>query len=87
MKDPEVKKTLERIKSGNSPHKKDWTIFSNDWRWNWERLPIKSDVNYYQEWTVETPWLSTRWPKRIVVWKWWEMYYTDNHYKTFIRIK
>ena len=86
INDSEVKKTLERINNWKSPHKKDWTIFLNDWRWLWEKLPNKPNW-YYTEWTVDTPWISTRWARRIVIWKWWERYYTEDHYSTFIKIK
>jgi ribonuclease T1 len=78
---------LERIRKWEGKYSKDWTIFANDWRQNGERLPLKDDGDYYQEWTVDTPWLDSRWARRIVTWKWGEYYYSDNHYLNFIKIK
>ena len=86
LEDVEVKKTLDRINAWTWKYSQDWTIFANDGRWGWERLPIKWD-NYYTEWTVDTPWLDHRWLKRIIVWNDGEKYYTDDHYSTFLRIK
>jgi len=81
LKDSEVNKTLERIKKWEGKYSKDWTIFNN----NESLLPIKEGW-YYKEWTVDTPWISTRWSKRIVVWNNGEKYYTNDHYSTFIKI-
>jgi guanyl-specific ribonuclease Sa len=86
LNDDEVKKTLERITNWRWKYSQDWTTFYNDWRQNWERLPIMTDTSYYKEWTVDTSWISGRWPRRIVIWKNWEKFFTDDHYMNFIRI-
>ena len=79
-----IQETLERIKQ-----------WKNKYQWHdWE--PYKNSTNilpeqnnwYYKEYTVETPWIEWRkgW-ERIVVGEWWEIYYTNDHYKNFTRIK
>nr|WP_115573625.1 ribonuclease domain-containing protein [Xanthomonas campestris] len=75
--------TLNRIKSGGSfPHKNDGSTFKN----LGGDLPKKPD-GYYTEYVHPTPGVSGPGPQRIVVGKGGEMYYTSDHYKTFIPIK
>ena len=85
MNNDEVKKTLERIRKWEWKYTQDWNIFENSWKWWWEKLQNKPEW-YYTEWTIDTPWLNYRWAKRIVLWKGWEKYYTEDHYHTFIKI-
>ncbi|CUR66652.1 hemagglutinin repeat-containing protein [Achromobacter xylosoxidans] len=74
--------TLDRIKSGGKfPHKNDGSIFRN----NGLDLPQKP-AGYYTEYVHPTPGISGPGPQRIVVGKGGEMYYTADHYKTFIPI-
>ena len=81
---PEARETLRLIDAGGPfPYKRDGIVFQNRER----RLPLE-DRGYYREYTVETPGLSHRGPRRIVtggrppaVY-----YYTADHYKTFRRI-
>lgn len=64
-------------------------VYRNEERLWYERLPIHDeDINYYTEWTVQTPeyinlWV---WPERIVTGKWWEIWYTWDHYKNFTNL-
>ena len=60
---------------------KDGSVFGN-----FEgRLPAKSR-GYYREYTVATPGLSHRGARRIVAGRQTEMYYTRDHYETFVRL-
>ncbi len=77
----EVNKTLDHIKSGSSIYKRDNIIFKN-------REGILPKNGKYREWTVDTPGATNRGARRIIVdettgYK----YYTDDHYKSFIRIE
>lgn len=74
--------TLDRIKSGGSfPHRNDGSIFQN----RAGDLPRKP-AGYYTEYVHPTPGVSGPGPQRIVVGKGGEMFYTADHYKTFIPI-
>lgn len=87
--DPELEKAIKideafnRIKNGGPyPYTQDATIFRN----REGNLPDKP-YGYYHEYTVEDPSAPNRGTRRIVVGDNGEMYYTDNHYQTFIQIK
>ncbi|WP_111205026.1 ribonuclease domain-containing protein [Stenotrophomonas maltophilia] len=74
--------TLDRIKSGGSyPHRNDGSIFQN----RAGDLPVKP-AGYYTEYVHPTPGVTGPGAQRIVVGKGGEMYYTADHYKTFIPI-
>lgn len=81
----ELYNTLELIRqNGPFPYSRDGITFENRER----RLPIKSR-GYYREYTVKTPGLSHRGPRRVVtggnppeVY-----YYTEDHYRSFTRIQ
>ncbi|WP_167659693.1 MULTISPECIES: ribonuclease domain-containing protein [unclassified Pseudomonas] len=74
---------MDRIKSGGSfPHRNDGSIFQN----RASDLPQKP-AGYYTEYVHPTPGIAGSGPQRIVVGKGGEMYYTADHYKTFIPIK
>lgn len=86
----EAQKTLALIKSGGPfPYAKDGTVFGN-----YERALPKQKRGYYTEYTVATPGLKNRGPKRIVAGKGatgdpatsGEYWYTADHYKSFRRI-
>lgn len=80
----ELQKTLQRIRSnGPFPYERDGITFHNRER----LLPIKTS-GYYREYTVDTPGLSHRGPRRVVtggnppeVY-----YYTEDHYNSFRKI-
>ncbi len=81
----ELQKTLARIRSnGPFPYSRDGITFENR-----ERLLPAKPRGYYREYTVDTPGLSHRGPRRVVtggnppeV-----FYYTQDHYRSFVRIQ
>lgn len=80
---PEARETLELIKShGVLPYKQDGRTFHN----REGRLP-KRARGYYREYTVKTPGARDRGARRIVAGKRGELYYTDDHYRSFRRIR
>jgi ribonuclease T1 len=79
---PEARQALERIKAGgpfSSPN--DDRTFNN----REARLP-KHARGYYREYTVRTPGMRDRGARRIVAGRGGELYYTEDHYRTFKRI-
>ena len=79
----DLQPTLSRIASGGKfPHKNDGGVFQN-----LEGLLPKQKLGYYQEFVVPTPGVNHAGLQRIVVGKNGEMWYTPDHYKTFIQIK
>ena len=83
LDDTEVQKTLTRIEKDAPGYNKDGAIFMNRER----LLPVQKDKNYYSEWTVKTSGESDRGARRIVEGKWGELYFTDDHYTSFTRIR
>lgn len=80
---PEARETLERIgRGGPFPYRQDGTTFHNR-----ERLLPPGSRGYYREYTVPTPGRSDRGARRIVVGTGGERYYTDDHYRSFKRIR
>lgn len=78
-------KTLERIRNqGPFPYERDGIVFENRER----LLPIKPR-GYYREYTVDTPGLSHRGPRRVVTGGNPPVvfYYTEDHYRSFIVIE
>jgi ribonuclease T1 len=79
---PEAHQTLEQIKAGGLfSSRNDGRTFNN----REARLP-KHERGYYREYTVPSPELRDRGPRRIVAGRGGELYYTDDHYRTFKRI-
>ena len=80
---PEARATLQLIDSGGPfPYARDGIVFGN-----YEgRLPSRPR-GYYHEYTVPTPGQRHRGARRIIVGKPAERYYTDDHYRTFRRIR
>ncbi|HEX4853662.1 ribonuclease domain-containing protein [Arenimonas sp.] len=81
---PEALETLALIaRDGPYPHRQDGSVFNNFER----RLPARPR-GYYREFTVRTPGLSHRGPRRIVTGGQppAEYWYTDDHYESFRRI-
>jgi ribonuclease T1 len=83
----EALQTLALIRSGGPfPNEKDGVVFGN----REKQLP-KQARGYYTEYTVKTPGAKNRGARRLVVGgapqtsK--EIYYTDDHYQTFKRVK
>lgn len=78
----EARATLALVRrNGPFPYERDGVAFGNFER----RLPVR-ERGYYREYTVPTPGLSHRGARRIVVGRSGELYYTDDHYRTFRRI-
>jgi ribonuclease T1 len=79
----EAQKTVERIRAGGPfPYERDGAVFLN-----FERLLPRQDRGYYREYTVATPGLKHRGARRIVAGRGGELYYTDDHYRSFRRIR
>lgn len=84
---PEARDTLALIKAGGPfPYEKDGTRFGNR-----EKVLPQRPADYYTEYTVKTPGERTRGARRIVAGgdprTSGEYYYTDDHYKSFRRIR
>jgi ribonuclease T1 len=78
----EVYQVLRLIESGGPfPYEKDGTTFNN----REGRLPVKPK-GYYKEYTVPTPHSLHRGARRLIRGGEGEVYYTDDHYRTFMRI-
>ena len=79
---PEAQRTLGLIAAGGPfPYARDGAVFSNRER----RLPAR-ERGYYREYTVKTPAIPDRGPRRIIAGRDGDYYYTDDHYRTFRRI-
>ncbi|MGA7934113.1 MAG: ribonuclease domain-containing protein, partial [Kovacikia sp.] len=79
----EAQKTINLInKGGPFPYGQDGIIFGNR-----EGILPKAPRGYYREYTVRTPGLPTRGARRIVTGENGEFYYTNNHYKSFFRVR
>ena len=79
----EIRATLRSIDSGGPfPYRQDGSEFSNRER----RLP-QAGSGYYREYTVETPGSPDRGARRIVTGRNGEVYYTSDHYRTFVRLR
>jgi ribonuclease T1 len=79
----EARTTLQLIeKGGPFPHQRDGAVFGNFER----RLPLKQR-GYYREFTVPTPGRRDRGARRIVAGEKGECYYTEDHYRTFRKIR
>lgn len=79
----EARSTLGLIKQGGPfPYDRDGIVFGNFEK----RLPLHPR-GYYREYTVKSPWRRDRGPRRIVAGQGGEYYYTDDHYRTFRRIR
>lgn len=88
---PEARQVLQLIHEGGPfPYAKDGTVFGN-----YERVLPKRPRGYYREFTVPTPGLKNRGPRRIVAGQGaakdistsGEYWYTADHYNTFSRIR
>ncbi|MFK0019547.1 ribonuclease domain-containing protein [Streptomyces sp. NPDC090798] len=75
----EARTTLALIdKGGPFPYARDGVVFGN-----FESLLPKHQRGYYHEYTVKTPGAHDRGARRIVTGQGGEIYYTDDHYKSF----
>ena len=79
---PEARHTLELIRAnGPFPYQRDGAIFGN----REAQLP-KRERGYYREYTVKTPGAPNRGARRIVAGRGGELYYTEDHYRSFRRV-
>ncbi len=80
---PEAYRTIELIQQGGPfPYRQDGTIFSN----REKKLP-PAPVGYYREYTVPTPGSRGRGARRLVTGQGNEIYYTGDHYRSFLRVQ
>jgi ribonuclease T1 len=79
----EARQTLALIdKGGPYPYARDGAVFGN-----FEGLLPKHERGYYHEYTVPTPGSRDRGARRIVTGRGGEIYYTDDHYKSFRAVR
>jgi ribonuclease T1 len=83
----EARQALERIRTGGPlPYERDGVVFGNR-----ERLLPERPRGYYHEYTVKTPGVRTRGARRIIcggaIASTSECYYSDDHYRSFKRIR
>ncbi|UPY93328.1 hemagglutinin repeat-containing protein [Pectobacterium sp. 21LCBS03] len=85
----DLKPTLDRIASGGAyPHRNDGTVFKNLPDRGTGKIGLPSQpIGYYKEYVHPTPNISGPGPQRIIVGQSGEAYYTNDHYKTFIKIR
>lgn len=81
---PEAAETVELIDAGGPfPYPgKDGSTFGN-----FEGVLPDRERGYYAEYTVETPGLDHRGARRIIAGDGGELYWTDDHYESFERIR
>jgi ribonuclease T1 len=78
----EARDTLELIDAGGPfPYDRDGVVFENR-----EELLPEQELGYYAEYTVPTPGADDRGARRIVAGKNAELYYTADHYRSFVVI-
>jgi ribonuclease T1 len=78
----EARQTLALIERGGPfPYDRDGVVFENR-----EGLLPDEAGSYYHEYTVPTPGASDRGARRIIEGAGGELYWTDDHYRTFERI-
>lgn len=76
---PEAQRTVRSIREGGPfQYERDGVVFGN-----FERLLPRRERGYYREYTVETPGIRHRGARRIVAGRKGELYYTDDHYRSF----
>jgi ribonuclease T1 len=80
---PEARATLDLIhKGGPYPYAKDGAVFGNR-----EGVLPRQKHGYYREYTVKTPHVRTRGARRIIAGSGGDLYYTEDHYNHFSRIR
>jgi ribonuclease T1 len=79
----EARETLDLIRAGGPfPYPQDGRTFGNR-----ERALERKPRGYYREYTVRTPGARDRGARRIIAGRGGELYYTEDHYRTFRRIR
>ncbi len=78
----EAVETIALIKKGGPfPYPRDGAVFGNR-----EKLLPARERGYYREYTVRTPGARDRGARRLVAARSGELYYTDDHYRSFRRV-
>jgi ribonuclease T1 len=79
---PEAAATVDLIRAGGPfPYDRDGVVFENR-----EGLLPDESSGYYHEYPVPTPGAGDRGARRIIVGSGGELYWTDDHYRSFERI-
>ena len=79
----EAIETVDLIRKGGPfPYERDGAVFGNR-----EKLLPSRERGWYREYTVRTPGERTRGARRIVAGRDGTLYYTDDHYRSFRRIR
>ena len=79
----EAQQTLALIRKGGPfPYDRDGVVFGN-----FEKHLPSHERGYYHEYTVKTPGERSRGARRIIAGRAGEIFYTDDHYNSFKRIK
>lgn len=84
----DLRPTLDRIENGGSfPHGRDGSVFQNRPLAGRAQPELPTQAQgYYTEYVHPTPGISGPGPQRIVTGAGGEIYYTPDHYSTFIRL-
>lgn len=79
----DLTETVERIRNGETldRYRNDGSTFQNRER----RLP-KQPEGYYREWVHRTPKVNGPGPQRVISGRSGELWYTPDHYRTFVRL-
>ena len=79
----EARETIQLIRRrGPFPYERDGAAFGNFQ----QLLPVR-ERGYYREYTVPTPGEKSRGARRIVAGRDGALYYTDDHYQSFRRVR
>ena len=78
----DLAQTLERIEQGRSDsHRGDGGVFENR-----ERMLPSRPSGYYRKYVIRTPGIRHAGPQRLIVGRNGELWYTPDHYRSFIQI-
>ncbi len=79
---PQARQTLALIAQGGPfPYRQDGQVFQNR-----ERQLPRHPSGYYHEYTVETPGSDDRGARRIITGAAGEIFYTNDHYVSFVQV-
>ncbi|MGL4464258.1 MAG: ribonuclease domain-containing protein [Planctomycetia bacterium] len=79
----DVNPTINRVRQGTKIATNDGSIHQNRER----KLPVKTDRQYYREFYHRMSGFPFPGPQRIIIGKAGEVFYTGDHYKTFVRVR